>query len=140
LEKNPPRVESNIQSSETIIEEEQLEETSWEFFMHLNWFLYYLVEIQYNLYQKVSSAIFQKLRVLDLRSYGQFYSLPEELGDLKDLVCLHLCCCHNLEILPNIISLHILNICLNFFGVVNCIKNLFRIKFSSSFWKGFFHS
>jgi hypothetical protein len=54
LEKNPPRVESNIQSSETIIEEEQLEETSWEFFMHLNWFLYYLVEIQYNLYQKVS--------------------------------------------------------------------------------------
>jgi len=31
LEKNPPRVESNIQSSETTIEEEQLEETSWEF-------------------------------------------------------------------------------------------------------------
>jgi hypothetical protein len=92
------------------------------------------------LYQKVSWAIFQKLRVLDLRSYGQFYSLPEELGDLKDLVCLDLCCCHNLEILPNIISLHILNICLNFFGVVNCIKFLFRIKFSSSFWKGFFHS
>jgi hypothetical protein len=29
--RNPPRVESNIQSSETIIEEEQLEETSWEF-------------------------------------------------------------------------------------------------------------
>ncbi|CAK9231184.1 unnamed protein product [Sphagnum troendelagicum] len=28
---------------------------------------------------------FPKLRVLDL-SYGEFYSLPEELGDLKDLV------------------------------------------------------
>ncbi len=28
---------------------------------------------------------FPKLRVLD-RSYGQFYSLPEELGTLKDLV------------------------------------------------------
>ncbi len=26
----------------------------------------------------------------------------------------------------------------NFFGVVNCINFLFEIKFSSSFWKGFF--
>jgi hypothetical protein len=34
----------------------------------------------------------RKLRVLDL-SQGQFYSLPEELGDLKDLVCLDLSSC-----------------------------------------------
>jgi Leucine-rich repeat (LRR) protein len=40
---------------------------------------------------------FPKLKVLDL-SYGQFYSLPEELGDLKDLVCLDLSCCYNLKI------------------------------------------
>jgi len=42
---------------------------------------------------------FPKLRVLNLRN-GQFHSLPEELGDLKDLVCLDLSCCRNLKILP----------------------------------------
>ncbi|KAH8950326.1 hypothetical protein BDL97_10G079400 [Sphagnum fallax] len=51
---------------------------------------------------------FPKLRVLDL-SYGQFYSLPEELGDLKDLVCLDLSHCDNLEILPDAVGkLHVL--------------------------------
>ncbi|KAH8950324.1 hypothetical protein BDL97_10G079200, partial [Sphagnum fallax] len=51
---------------------------------------------------------FPKLRVLDL-SYGQFYSLPEELGDLKDLVCLDLSHCDNLEILPDSVGkLHVL--------------------------------
>jgi len=40
---------------------------------------------------------FPKLRVLDL-SGGKFQNLPEELGDLKDLVCLDLSCCYNLEI------------------------------------------
>ncbi|KAH9550487.1 hypothetical protein CY35_10G074800 [Sphagnum magellanicum] len=51
---------------------------------------------------------FPKLRVLDL-SYGQFYSLPEELGDLKDLVCLDLSHCGNLEILPDTVGkLHVL--------------------------------
>ncbi|CAK9879439.1 unnamed protein product, partial [Sphagnum jensenii] len=51
---------------------------------------------------------FPKLRVLDL-SYGEFYSLPEELGDLKDLVCLDLSHCYNLEILPDTIGkLHML--------------------------------
>ncbi|KAH8956158.1 hypothetical protein BDL97_07G024800 [Sphagnum fallax] len=53
-------------------------------------------------------SYFPKLRVLDLTS-GQFYSLPEELGDLKDLVCLVLCCCFNLQILPDTIGkLHML--------------------------------
>jgi Leucine-rich repeat (LRR) protein len=46
---------------------------------------------------------FPKLRVLDL-SYGRFYSLPEELGDLKDLVCLDLSHCDNLEILPDAVG------------------------------------
>jgi hypothetical protein len=48
-------------------------------------------------------SYFPKLRVLDL-SCGQFYNLPEELGDLKDLVCLDLCGCINLEILPDTIG------------------------------------
>jgi len=46
---------------------------------------------------------FPKLRVLDL-SDGKFYSLPEELGDLKDLVCLDLSYCDNLQILPDAIG------------------------------------
>jgi Leucine-rich repeat (LRR) protein len=46
---------------------------------------------------------FPKLRVLDL-SYGQFYSLPEELGDLKALVCLDLSHCDNLLILPEAVG------------------------------------
>jgi hypothetical protein len=51
---------------------------------------------------------FPKLRVLD-RSYGQFYSLPEELGNLKDSVCLDLSDCDNLQILPEAIGkLHVL--------------------------------
>jgi Leucine-rich repeat (LRR) protein len=53
-----------------------------------------------------------KLRVLDL-SGGEFRNLPEELGDLKDLVWLDLSCCECLEILPNAIGkLHVLK-CLN---------------------------
>jgi len=43
---------------------------------------------------------FPKLRVLNLMN-GQFHSLPEELGDLKNLVCLDLSNCHHLEILPD---------------------------------------
>jgi Leucine-rich repeat (LRR) protein len=51
---------------------------------------------------------FGKLRVLDL-SHGEFDSLPEELGDLKDLVWLDLSGCHNLEILPDAVrKLHVL--------------------------------
>jgi Leucine-rich repeat (LRR) protein len=51
---------------------------------------------------------FPKLRVLDL-SGGKFQDLPEELGDLKDLVCLHLSACYNLEILPDAVrKLHVL--------------------------------
>jgi disease resistance protein RPS2 len=51
---------------------------------------------------------FPKLRVLDL-SVGKFDSLPEELGDLRDLVCLHLSCCYNLKILPDTVrKLHVL--------------------------------
>jgi len=41
-----------------------------------------------------------KLRVLDL-SYGSFTRLPEELGNLKHLVFLNLCCCESLVILPD---------------------------------------
>jgi disease resistance protein RPS2 len=53
-------------------------------------------------------SYFPKLRVLDLR-HGRFYSLPEELGDLKDLVCLDLSGCSNLQILPDTIGkLHML--------------------------------
>jgi hypothetical protein len=51
---------------------------------------------------------FPKLRVLDL-SFGKFDSLPEELGDLKDLVSLDLSCCYNLKILPDTVwKLHVL--------------------------------
>jgi Leucine-rich repeat (LRR) protein len=42
---------------------------------------------------------FQKLRVLDL-SGGHFWYLPEELGDLKDLICLNLSDCRELVNLP----------------------------------------
>jgi hypothetical protein len=41
-----------------------------------------------------------KLRVLDL-SYGSFTTLPEELGNLKHLVFLNLCCCEDLAELPD---------------------------------------
>jgi Leucine-rich repeat (LRR) protein len=55
---------------------------------------------------------FPKLRVLDL-SGGEFRNLPEELGDLKDLVWLNLSYCHNLEISPDTIGkLHVLK-CVN---------------------------
>jgi len=51
---------------------------------------------------------FGKLRVLDL-SGGEFDSLPEELGDLKDLVWLNLYWCINLKILPVTVgNLHML--------------------------------
>jgi Leucine-rich repeat (LRR) protein len=51
---------------------------------------------------------FPKLRVLDLR-HGEFVSLPEELGDLKDLVSLVLSDCYNLKILPDTVGkLHVL--------------------------------
>ncbi len=51
---------------------------------------------------------FPKLRVLDL-SGGEFRYLPEELGDLKDLVWLDLSSCENLEVLPDAVrKLHVL--------------------------------
>jgi hypothetical protein len=51
---------------------------------------------------------FQKLRVLNLRG-GDFRYLPEELGDLKDLVWLDLWSCKNLETLPDAVrKLHVL--------------------------------
>jgi disease resistance protein RPS2 len=51
---------------------------------------------------------FQKLRVLNL-SGGIFWYLPEEIGDLKDLVWLDLCNCDNLVTLPDAIrKLHML--------------------------------
>jgi hypothetical protein len=51
---------------------------------------------------------FQKLRVLDL-SGGDFWYLPEELGDLKHLVWLDLSNCENLETLPDTVrKLHVL--------------------------------
>jgi Leucine-rich repeat (LRR) protein len=51
---------------------------------------------------------FPKLRVLDLRN-GQFDSLPEELGDVRDLVSLDLSDCYNLKILPDTVGkLHVL--------------------------------
>ncbi|KAH9569558.1 hypothetical protein CY35_03G139800 [Sphagnum magellanicum] len=46
---------------------------------------------------------FPKLRVLDL-SGGEFWDLPEELGDLKYLVCLDLTDCHNLQSLPDAVG------------------------------------
>jgi hypothetical protein len=58
---------------------------------------------------------FPKRRVLGL-SCGQFDSLPEELGDLKDLVWLDLFACKKLDILPDAVGkLHMLK-CLNLFG------------------------
>jgi len=58
-----------------------------------------------------------KLRVLDL-SGGQFQDLPEELGDLKDLVYLDLSCCFNLKILPDTVGkLH----GLKYLGLYKCI-------------------
>ncbi len=57
---------------------------------------------------------FPKLRILDL-SHGWFYSVPEELGDLKDLVCLDLSCCENLKILSDKVrKLHVLK-CLSLY-------------------------
>jgi Leucine-rich repeat (LRR) protein len=51
---------------------------------------------------------FGKLRVLVL-SKGEFLNLPEELGDLKDLVWLDLSNCGNLEFLPDAVrKLHML--------------------------------
>ncbi|KAH8936848.1 hypothetical protein BDL97_17G106500 [Sphagnum fallax] len=46
------------------------------------------------------SSYFPKLSVLNLRN-GQFHSLPDELGDLINLVCLDLSNCHELETLPD---------------------------------------
>jgi hypothetical protein len=49
-----------------------------------------------------------KLRVLDL-SVGRFQNLPEELSDLKHVVCLELFNCGNLEELPEAVGkLHVL--------------------------------
>jgi hypothetical protein len=51
---------------------------------------------------------FQKLRVLDL-SGGDFWYLPEELGDLKDLIWLNLSYCRKLVNLPEAVrKLHVL--------------------------------
>jgi hypothetical protein len=51
---------------------------------------------------------FQKLKVLDL-CRGHFRYLPEELGDLKQLVWLELSHCENLETLPDAVrKLHML--------------------------------
>jgi hypothetical protein len=53
-------------------------------------------------------SCFPKLKVLDL-SGGKFWRLPEELGDLKDLVLLVLSRCSNLETLPDAVGkLHML--------------------------------
>ncbi|KAH9536440.1 hypothetical protein CY35_17G108800 [Sphagnum magellanicum] len=58
-----------------------------------------------------------KLRVLD-PSHGQFYSLPEELGNLKHLVSLDLSHCDNLQILPDTVGkLH----ALKFLMLYGCI-------------------
>jgi len=46
------------------------------------------------------SSNFPMLSVLNLRN-GQFHSLPEELGDLQNLVCLDLSNCHDLDSIPN---------------------------------------
>jgi len=58
---------------------------------------------------------FPKLRVLDLTE-GEFWDLPEELGDLKDLICLNLSYCDNLQSLPDAVGkLHALK-CLELCG------------------------
>jgi hypothetical protein len=49
------------------------------------------------------SNYFPKLRILNLRN-GQFRSLPDAVGDLKNLICLDLSNCHQLETLPETIS------------------------------------
>ncbi|KAH8966898.1 hypothetical protein BDL97_03G050800 [Sphagnum fallax] len=55
-------------------------------------------------------SCFPNLRVLDL-SNGKFGSLPEELGDFKDLVWLDLSSCSSLEILPDAVGkLHMLKV------------------------------
>jgi Leucine-rich repeat (LRR) protein len=46
---------------------------------------------------------FSQLKILDL-SEGKFQNLPEELGDLQNLVWLDLSNCFNLEILPNAVG------------------------------------
>jgi len=46
---------------------------------------------------------FGKLRILDLMA-GEFDSLPEELGDLKQLVWLNLSLCIKLELLPDTVE------------------------------------
>jgi len=46
------------------------------------------------------SSYFPNLSVLNLRN-GQFHSLPDQLGDLKNLVCLDLSNCHELKTLPD---------------------------------------
>ncbi|CAM6001176.1 unnamed protein product [Sphagnum balticum] len=57
---------------------------------------------------------FPKLRILDLRN-GEFSSLPEELGELKNLVYLDLSECFNLQTIPdtvrNLRNLRCLMIC-----------------------------
>jgi Leucine-rich repeat (LRR) protein len=55
---------------------------------------------------------FPKLRVLDL-SGGMFSDLPEELGDLKDLVSLDLFDCANLQSLPDAVGKLLALKCLN---------------------------
>jgi Leucine-rich repeat (LRR) protein len=49
------------------------------------------------------STYFPKLSVLNLRN-GEFHTLPDALGDLKNLVCLDLSNCHELEILPDTVQ------------------------------------
>jgi Leucine-rich repeat (LRR) protein len=49
---------------------------------------------------------FPKLRILDLRN-GKFESLPEEIGELEDLVYLDLSYCFNLQTIPDTVrNLH----------------------------------
>jgi Leucine-rich repeat (LRR) protein len=48
------------------------------------------------------ASYFPNLSVLNLRN-GQFQNLPDELGDLKNLVCLDLSNCYELENLPDTI-------------------------------------
>jgi Leucine-rich repeat (LRR) protein len=58
----------------------------------------------YNLDNSVNS--FPKLRILNLE-YGKFSSLPEELGELKNLVYLNLSNCSNLQTIPDTVrNLH----------------------------------
>jgi Leucine-rich repeat (LRR) protein len=52
----------------------------------------------YDLHSSLNS--FPKLRILDLRN-GKFESLPEEIGELEDLVYLNLSECFNLQTIPD---------------------------------------